>query len=120
MVLTQIKTSTPLSTVPLKAEDFDFGEEQTGNIQIIKDVKNTESGFYVVIAVHSDIEKRNEFLTKVVASGENDVDFFYDVNTSKYFIYYEKFDSVQEANNALDARGSKPFNGNMSIVKIEN
>ena len=120
MVLNQIRTTTPLSTVPLKAEDFDFGEEQTGNIQIIKNVENTQSGFYVVIAVHSDVEKRNEFLTKVVASGRNDVDFFYDVNTSKYFIYYEKFDSVQEANSALEARGSRPYNGNMSIVKIEN
>ena len=120
MVLNQIKTTTALSNVPLKAEDFDFGEEQSGNIQIIKDVKNTQNGFYVVIAVHNDVEKRNEFLSKVVASGQSDVDFFYDVNSSKYFIYYEKFDSVQEANNALEARGSKPFNGNMSIVKIEN
>jgi type IX secretion system PorP/SprF family membrane protein len=120
MTLSQIKANTPSSTVPLKAEDFDFGEEQSSNIQIVKNVKNEESGYYMVIAVHSDIEKRDEFLTKAVSAGQYDINFFYDVNSSKYFIYYEKFDSVNMANRALEARGSKPFNGNMSIIKIEN
>ena len=87
---------------------------------IVKNVKNTESGFYIVLAVHSDIAKRDDFLTKVVSAGQNNIDFFYDVNSSKYFIYYEKFDNVQEANKALETKGSEPFNGNMSIVKIEN
>jgi hypothetical protein len=120
MTLSQIKANTPSSTVPLKAEDFDFGEEQSSNIQIVKNVKNEESGYYMVIAVHNDIEKRDEFLTKAVSAGQYDINFFYDVNSSKYFIYYEKFDSVNMANSALEARGSKPFNGNMSIIKIEN
>ncbi|MGM5470264.1 PorP/SprF family type IX secretion system membrane protein [Flavobacteriaceae bacterium LMO-SS05] len=120
LTLTQIKANTPLSSVPLQAEDFDFGEEQSGNIQIVKNVKNAESGYYMVIAVHADIEKRDEFLTKAVSAGQQDINFFYDVNSSKYFIYYEKFDGVDTANKALEARGSKPFNGNMSIIKIEN
>ena len=119
-VLNQIKANTTQSNMELKAEDFDFGDEQSGNIQIVKNVKNTESGFYIVLAVHSDVTKRDDFLTKVVSIGQNDIDFFYDVNSSKYFIYYEKFDTVQEANKALEAKGGTPYNGNMSIVKIEN
>jgi hypothetical protein len=55
-----------------------------------------------------------------VASGQADVNFFYDVNTSKYYIYYEKFDSIEEAQKAIEAKGSKPYNGKMSMVKIEN
>jgi hypothetical protein len=120
MILDQIKANTPQSSIVLKAEDFDFGEEKSDNIQIVKNVKNTESGFYIVLAVHSDVAKRDDFLTKVVSTGQNNIDFFYDVNSSKYFIYYEKFDTAQEANKALETKGSKPFNGNMSIVKIEN
>lgn len=119
-VLNQIKANTAQSNMELKAEDFDFGDEQSGNIQIVKNVKNTESGFYIVLAVHSDVSKRDDFLTKVVSTGQNNIDFFYDVNSSKYFIYYEKFDNVQEANKALETKGSTPYNGNMSIVKIEN
>ena len=49
----------------------------------------------------------NEFLTKVVASGRANVDFFYDVNTSKYYIYYSKFDSISAANKAMEDKGNK-------------
>jgi type IX secretion system PorP/SprF family membrane protein len=117
--LNVIKQNTPVSTVPLKVQDFDFGEEQS-NIKILKDVKNIESGYYMVIAVHGDVDKRDEFLRKAVASGQTNVDFFYDVNTSKYYIFYEKYDSIDEANRALNAKGTKPYNSKMSMVKIEN
>ncbi len=118
-VLNAIKQNTPASTVALKTEDFDFGEEQS-NIQIVKDVKNVESGYYMVIAVHNDVEKRDEFLRKAVAAGQSNINFFYDVNTSKYYIFYEKYNSIEEANMALKLKGSEPYNGKMSMVKIEN
>ena len=117
--LNEIKQNTLQSTVPLKEEDFDFGEEQS-NIQIVKDVKNVESGYYLVLAVHTDVNKRDDFVTKTVSSGQSDINFFYDVNSSKYFIYYEKFDDIASANRALQSKGNEPYNSNMSIVKIEN
>ncbi|WP_341216289.1 PorP/SprF family type IX secretion system membrane protein [uncultured Wocania sp.] len=118
--LNQIKQFTPVASEPLTSEDFDSGEEQSSNIQIVKDVKNTESGFYVVIAVHSDVAKRDEFLRKAVASGQANIDFFFDVNTSKYYIYYQKFNDIESARNAMELKGSKPYNNKMSVVKVEN
>ncbi len=117
--LNRIKEKTALSPIPLKPEDFDYGEEQS-SMQILKNIKNVGNGYYLIIAVHQNTAKRDEFLTKTVASGQSNIDFFYDVNTSKYFIYYEKFDSIDEANKALKSKGNKPYNGKMSIVKIEN
>ena len=73
----------------------------------------------MVIAVHNDVKKRNDFLTKAVSAGQYDIDFFFDVNSSNYFIYYEKFDDIGSARRVLEAKGSKPYNGKMSIVKIE-
>ncbi|GAA3604324.1 type IX secretion system membrane protein PorP/SprF [Flavivirga amylovorans] len=118
--LNRIKRNTPVSAVPLKEEDFDFGEKQSGNIRIVKDIKNVESGYYLVIAVHNDVDKRDEFVKKTVSAGQADVNFFYDENTSKYFIYYEKYSSVEQATRALQSKGDKPYNGKMSMVKIEN
>ncbi|MEZ4855801.1 MAG: PorP/SprF family type IX secretion system membrane protein [Gelidibacter sp.] len=119
--LNAIKRNTELSSVPLKADDFDFGEEQSNNnIQILKNVKHVDNGYYIIIAVHNNIEKRDEFLTKAVSAGQSNIDFFYDVNTSKYYIYYEKFDTIEAANDALKSKGNKPYNSKMSIVKIEN
>ena len=118
--LNVIKQNTPTSSVPLKETDFDFGEEQSSNIQIVKDVKNVESGYYMVIAVHSDVEKRDAFITKAVAAGQKNINFFYDVTTSKYYIYYEKFDDIETAIRAMDSKENVPYNSKMSMVKIEN
>ena len=117
--LNRIKETTAYSATPLKAADFDYGEEQS-NMQILKSIKNVDSGYYLVVAVHSDVAKRDAFLTKTVAAGQSNVNFFYDVNTSKYFIYYDKFDNIEEAKKALQSKGSTPYNGKMSIAKIEN
>ncbi|MDN3493598.1 PorP/SprF family type IX secretion system membrane protein [Winogradskyella bathintestinalis] len=119
-LLKSIKQTTQMSDSPLKTDDFDFGETLGNNIKILKNIDNVESGYYVIIAVHSDTDRRNKFLTNMVASGKSNIDFFHDVNTSKYYIYYDKFDYIGDANEALKAKGSKPYNGNMSIVKIEN
>jgi type IX secretion system PorP/SprF family membrane protein len=118
--LKTIKSTTSLSDTPYSENDFDFGENQVNSIKILKNINNVESGFYLVLAVHSNIAKRNDFVTKVIASGRQDVDFFYDVSTSKYYIYTDKFYSLQEANEALNKKGTRPYNINMSLMKIEN
>lgn len=119
-MLANIKRTTKPPVSPYTSDDFDFGEEQSENIKILKNVKNTESGYYLVIAVHNDINKRNDFLTKVVASGRANVDFFYDVSSSKYYIYYNKFDSISAANKAMENKVDRPYNIKMSLIKIEN
>ncbi len=118
--LERIKNFTNPSTEPLTKEDFDTGEALS-NIEIVKDVNNVEAGYYLVVAVHNDVSKRDQFLEKAVAAGQKDINFFFDVNTNKYYIYYEKFDYIGEAKASLDTSiGSKPYNSKMSMVKIEN
>ena len=117
--LKRIKETTKVSSTPLTASDFDFGEDQS-NMQIIKNIKNSDSGYYLIIAVHNSVEKRDQFLAKAIAAGRSDVNFFYNVTTSKYYIYYEKFEGLSEATKALEAKGTKPYNGKMAIVKVEN
>jgi type IX secretion system PorP/SprF family membrane protein len=116
--LKRIKETTKVSTTPLKPEDFDFGESQS-NMQIIKNNKNVESGYYVILAVHTDAQKRDAFVTKTVAAGQKSVNFFYDASSSKYFIYEAMFDNLDEATQALGEKGKKPYNGKMVIVKIQ-
>ncbi len=117
--LKKIQQLTPRSTEPLTADDFDFGEPLS-NIQIVKGVKNEKNGYYLVVAVHNDVDKRDAFLKKAVAAGEKDINFFFDLNTNKYYIYYDRFEDIGTAKLSLDAnKGNKPYNGEMSLVKIE-
>lgn len=118
--LKQIKQTTEVNSVALTENDFDFGEEPSSNIRIVKDIQNAENGYYLVIAVHNDAEKRDDFLRKVVSNGRADIDFFYDVNTSKYYIYYKKFNDIGSAKRAIESKGNEAYNSKMSMVKIEN
>jgi type IX secretion system PorP/SprF family membrane protein len=120
VTLQNIKQTTTLSNTPITSDDFDFGEKQSNNIQILENVQNVDDGYYLVLAVHTEVSKRNDFIIKTVASGRTDVDFFYDVNTSKYYIYYDKFESIEEANLALYLKCNRPYNQKLSLVKIEN
>ena len=115
-----IKKTTQLTDRPYTEDEFDFGDAQSDNIQIIKDVQNVDNGYYLIVAVHADANKRDEFVKKVVASGKKEVDFFYDMKNSKYYIYLSKFNSIEQANGAVEAKPNKPYNARMSIVKIEN
>ncbi|MNF65249.1 hypothetical protein D3C84_470050 [compost metagenome] len=116
--LKRIKETTNRSATPLKTSDFDFGTEQS-NMQILKKVKNVDSGYYLILAVHNESAKRDDFLTKVVSTGDSNVNFFYNVNSSEYFIYNNKFDNLQDATKALEAKGDKPYNSKMIIIKVE-
>lgn len=118
--LANIKKNTEVLGNHFTEADFDYGEVQSGNIQILKNVDKIDNGYYLIMAVHTDLDKRNDFITKVVASGRQNVDFFYDVNTSKYYIYYEKYDGIEAANRALEEKGDQPYNKNVSLIKIEN
>jgi hypothetical protein len=118
--LERIKNFTQPSLQSLTPSDFNHGEELS-NIQIVKNVNRVEAGYYLVVAVHTDVTQRDAFLEKAVSAGQKDINFFFDVNTSKYYIYYEKYDGIGEAKTALDNnKGSKPYNSKMAMVKIEN
>jgi type IX secretion system PorP/SprF family membrane protein len=120
LALKRIKETIASSSVELKPTDFDYGDdEDQSNMQILKSIDNAKSGFYLILAVHKDVAKRDAFLTKMVSAGEKNVDFFYSVSSSKYFIYVDKYDSVLEATKALEAKGNKSYNGKMFVVKIE-
>ena len=116
--LKRIKETTKVSAAPVKSEDFDYGEEQA-NMQIKKNIKNVEGGYYLILAAHKEVAKRDVFLTKAVSAGLSNVNFFYDVNSGNYFIYSDKYDNLQEAQNALGSKGKKPYNGKMVIIKVE-
>ena len=117
--LKRIRDNTPRSSVAFKPEDFDYGVNDSSGTQIIKKIDNVEAGYYLVLAVHKDEAKRDAFLTKAVAAGQTNINFFYNVSTSTYYIYYEKFDEINDATKGLEAKGNKPFNGRMSIVKVD-
>uniref|UniRef100_UPI00261F84BD PorP/SprF family type IX secretion system membrane protein n=1 Tax=Flavobacterium sp. TaxID=239 RepID=UPI00261F84BD len=93
--LKNIKQTTSVTNKPVEAKDFDFGDENQSNMQIVKNIENVESGFYLVLAAHKDPAKRDAFIIKAIEAGQSDIDFFFNVNTGTYYIYYQKYTDIQ-------------------------
>ncbi|KJD34503.1 hypothetical protein PK35_01545 [Tamlana nanhaiensis] len=118
--LKTLKETTSIADNAPVISDFDFGEVIPNNIVIINRVDNVEAGYYLVLAVHSSTDKRDDFVRKVIQSGNNAVDFFYDVNTSKYYVYTKAFGSLTEARAAMQNSGTSAYTSKASIVNIQN
>jgi type IX secretion system PorP/SprF family membrane protein len=118
--LNAIRANTPKSNKMLTISDFDFGDVDQSGIQIFKNIENLQTGYYLVLAAHKDTAKRDEFLTKTVASGQPKIDFFYNVEDTKYYVFFENYATLNDAQRAFQQKGNKPYNAKMVIVKIEN
>ncbi|MBF6659216.1 PorP/SprF family type IX secretion system membrane protein [Flavobacterium columnare] len=117
--LSQIKASTTPTDQAYKSTDFDYGDSDQMNMQIVKNVPNEKAGFYMVLATHKDEARRDAFVKKAIQAGEKNIDFFYDISTGTYFIYSKHYDEINEADEAMKNKGEKPYNGKMVIIKIE-
>jgi type IX secretion system PorP/SprF family membrane protein len=116
----KIRNTTIKSTKTFTSSDFDFGDEELPNNQIFKKLDNVKPGYYVVVASHKEPSKRDVFLTKALEAGERGIDFFYNVNLGRYFIFYKRFDSLEQVEEEKNSKGEKPYNAKMVIIKVEN
>ena len=118
--LDSLKQNVTLRITELSLELIDFGRERNNNIQILKNIEQTESGYYLILAIHSTVIKRDKFLVQVISSGNKEVDFFFNVSTSEYYIYSKRFDNINETQRELASKSDEPYNEKLNIIKIEN
>ena len=118
--LDSLKQNVTLRVTELSLEVIDFGRERNNNIQILKNIEQTESGYYLILAIHSTVIKRDKFLVQVISSGNKEVNFFFHVSTSEYYIYSKRFDNINETQRALVSKSNEPYNEKLNIIKIEN
>ena len=118
--LDSLKQNVTLRVTELSLEVIDFGRERNNNIQILKNIEQTESGYYLILAIHSTIIKRDEFLVQVISSGNKEVDFFFNVSTSEYYIYCKRFDNINETQSTLVSKSDEAYYEKLNIIKIEN
>ncbi len=118
--LDSLKQNVTLRINQLSLEVIDFGRERNNNIQILKNIEQTESGYYLILAIHSTVIKRDKFLVQVISSGNKEVDFFFNVSTSEYYIYSKRFDNINETQRELASKSDEPYNEKLNIIKIEN
>ena len=109
---------TPEIKQPIDAITSEEYSKSPNIIKIIKDIKGVDSGYYLIFDVCKDTQKRDDFLTKLRASENQEIDFFFDSESRNYFIYNQKYNTLEAATKALKLNETSPFYNNMFLVKV--
>lgn len=88
-------------------------------IEIIRNLKNVEDGFYIVTKIFADTNERDEFARKLTDSGEVKSSFFYNINNFMYYVYTKKFETANEAIYEYKNCINKPLFEGVFIVQIQ-
>ena len=90
------------------------------DIPIIKKLTDVSAGYYLVLKTFSNLEETKAYLSTVISAGGGaNVNFFYNLHNSTYYVYIAKADTMGDANQELKAKGTKTYNKNMFIAKVE-
>ncbi len=103
-----------------KLNDNVIDNNRPTRIEIIRNLKDLENGFYLVADTFEDAKLRDEFALKISDSGEIQTSFFYNVNNFSYYVYVKKYDTSDEAIYAYNQKINKPNFDKLFIVHIQN
>ncbi|SHJ10529.1 LysM peptidoglycan-binding domain-containing protein [Flavobacterium terrae] len=103
-----------------KLNDNVIDNDRPTRIEIIRNLKELENGFYLVADTFEDAKLRDEFALKISDSGETETSFFYNVNNFSYYVYVKKYETSDEAIYAYNQKINKPNFDKLFIVHIQN
>lgn len=89
------------------------------NIEIIRNLKELEDGYYLVTKIFPDAKERDEHALKLTDSGETKTSFFYNINNFMYYVYSKAFKTADEAIYEYNLKLSKPLFEGVFIVQIQ-
>ena len=90
------------------------------DIQIIKNINNVSSGCYLVLDTFDNVDERDSFVATALQSGAVNVQSFFNIYKSLYYVYIAKYTNLNDAIEAQKVKGTTAYNKKMFIVKVEN
>lgn len=93
-------------------------EKHPTRMEIIRNLKDLEDGFYMVAHVTDDAAQRDAYAIKLTDAGETKTSFFYNVNTLSYYVYTKIFPTADEAIYEYKTKVNNPLFSGIFIVQI--
>ncbi|AMA48764.1 LysM peptidoglycan-binding domain-containing protein [Flavobacterium covae] len=71
--------------------------EESTKIEIINNLPELETGYYLVANTFTESVERDAFALRLSYSGERQTKFFYNINNFGYYVYTNKYQTLEEA-----------------------
>ncbi|MDN3674043.1 LysM peptidoglycan-binding domain-containing protein [Flavobacterium branchiarum] len=120
----QLDTETPIVTLSLDEikqkikEDPLYNNEEV-KIEVFDNLKAVPNGYYLVLGIFTDATQRDQFIMKLIDTGDFNASFFYNLNSQSYYVYSDGFVNIEEALYKYKQKENTPLYKNWSIAKLE-
>lgn len=120
----QANTETPIVALSLeeikqKIKQDPLYNNKEGKVEFFDNLKAVPNGYYLVLGIFTDATPRDQFIMKLIDSGDFNASFFYNVNSQSYYVYSDSFESIEEALYEYKQKENTPLYKNWSIAKLE-
>lgn len=88
-------------------------------IEVIDNLNEVENGFYLVAQTFTEAQLRDDFALRLSYSGERKTKFFYNINNFGYYVYTDKFQTLEEALFEYKVKPQSELFKNLFIVQIK-
>ena len=88
-------------------------------IQVLDNLKEVPSGYYIVLGDFIEAEDRDKFIMKLIDAGEFNSSFFFNVNILSYYVFTKFFNTEEEALYEYKQKRNQELFEKMLVVKIE-
>ena len=87
-------------------------------IQVLDNLKEVPTGYYIVLGDFIEAEDRDQFIMKLIDTGEFNSSFFFNVNILSYYVFTKFFYTEEEALYEYKQKSGQELYEKMLIVKI--
>ena len=115
------KTKEPsLREIKKAVEQDTLNATNRSKIQVLDNLKEVPSGYYIVLADFIEAEDRDQFIMKLIDRGEFNSSFFFNVNILSYYVYTKFFSTEDEALYEYKLKSDQELFEKMLVVRIVN
>ncbi|MBE8723763.1 muramidase family protein [Flavobacterium hungaricum] len=101
-----------LKNNPLKAG-------KTVNVEVYDNLKEVSNGYYLVLGIFTDAVERDQYIMKLIDSGNFNASFFFNINSLSYFVYSDKFENMEEVLYQCKKKEEDELYKDIIIAKVE-
>lgn len=96
-----------------------FKNEKNIKIEVFDNLKEVPNGYYLVLGTFSDAAPRDQFIMKLIDSGDFNASFFFNINSLSYYVYSGKYNNMEEVMYQCKKKEENELYKNIIIAKAE-
>jgi LysM repeat protein len=113
------KKAVSLEEMKLELKENPFKNEKNLKIEVFDNLKEVSNGYYLVLGVFTDAVPRDQLIMKLIDSGDFNASFFFNINSLSYYVYSNKYDTMEEVLYQCKKNEEEELYKNVIIAKAE-